>query len=385
MQNMEHDLRTPTLNMMGSAQALEEHTTDAVIKKQSHVLAEAAQQLLKMLNDIIHASHAQAGKFPVRVEEIDLLKSINGIIALQRPVTDAKNIQLTFNCDPNVPQIILGDEHRISRILLNLISNAVKFTDQGFVKVRLGVAEKTNDRRVVLKLTVEDSGIGIPAELQRVMYERFVRGTPSNRGRYSGSGLGLSIVKQFIQELGGEIEVKSKVDHGTTFTCLIPVAIPQESKKTKVQPTAQPPVDNSKLAIQILLVEDSPTVKDMGMRILQNNLPAVKIDAAETGREAIDLATKNNYDIILMDLGLPDINGYEVTEAIHKIIPDAFIVALTAQAANEARYACLNAGMHNAFEKPLDDEKIHRIVQLWKDQKNGVANTQVRKLKSSIG
>ena len=197
------------------------------------------------------------------------------------------------------------------------------------------------------------------------MYDRFTRGTPSNKGLYSGSGLGLSIIKQFIEELGGKVSVKSEVDKGTTFTCLIPVELPlaiEQSQKC----VAKSNIDSTKLNIKILLVEDDLIAKTVGLNTLKNNFPLAQIDTAETGKTAIELATKNDYDLIFMDLGLPDMKGYKIATKIRSLKKNQLpIVALTAHDSTEVKNDCIKAGMNDAFSKPINDEKIKTIVGQW--------------------
>jgi CheY-like chemotaxis protein len=251
-------------------------------------------------------------------KKIDLLKAVNDVIALERPTIIVKKLKLDFDYQPDVPQIILSDEHRITRILLNLLSNAVKFTKQGSIKVGLGVAKKIDDNHVVLKLTVEDTGMGIPEKLQATMYDRFVRGTPANQGIYQGTGLGLSIVKEFLEELGGKISVESKVDQGTTFTCLIPVELP-EAKKSH---------------FKILLIEKESTIIPIELHLLRSNLPEAQIELVKTEEDAIKLIMQNNYDLIFMGMDWYPHDSCRITRSIREItqLP---IVTLTAHPLEE--------------------------------------------------
>lgn len=319
MQNMEHDLRTPTMGIAGYTKVLEDKVNDPEVKKGLELLSEAGEKLLKMLNDIIHASHATAGKFPVCSKKIDLLKVVNDVLDLERPTIIVKKLKLDFDYQSDVPQIILSDEHRITRILLNLLSNAVKFTKQGSIKVGLSVAEKIDDSHVVLKLIVKDTGMGIPAKLQATMYDRFVRGTPANKGIYQGTGLGLSIVKEFLEELKGKISVVSEVDQGTTFTCLIPVALPSAIKQSSTK---------------ILLIEPHSLSATLASHFIKANLPQAQVEVAETELAAIDLIKHKDYDLIFIGMSWYHPESCRVARSIREVtkLP---IVALTSDPLEE--------------------------------------------------
>jgi len=315
-----------------------------------------------------------------------------------------------------VPKIIISDENRIFRILLNLISNALKFTHKGFVKVFLSISEKVSDTKYILKFIVSDSGIGIPKDKQGLIYERFNRGTASNCGLYAGMGLGLAIVKQFIEELGGEIDVISEADQGSTFTCLLPVQIPlltelrqfQEENISNLEQSLAIPVEetNSDLAqssatsqnhfsiidseetpkavdlddssaritgqnlikndMKILVVEDVSIAQIAVLTIFKNLHPTAKVDIAGTGQAAVDYINQHNYDLIFMDLGLPIINGYEAARKIRELGKTSIpIIALTAHSDDLVKDKCIAAGMNDVLRKPLNSEKINFVMKEW--------------------
>lgn len=341
MQNMEHDLRTPTMGIAGYTKVLEDKVNDPEVKKGLELLSEAGEKLLKMLNDIIHASHASAGKFPVCSKKIDLLKVVNDVIDLERPTITVKNLKLDFDYQPDVPQIILSDEHRITRILLNLLSNAVKFTKQGSIKIELSVAEKIDDRHVVLKLTVKDTGMGIPAKLQATMYDRFVRGTPANQGIYQGAGLGLSIVKEFLEELKGKISVESKVDQGTTFTCLIPVALPSATKQS---------------ATKVLLIEQHSFSATLASHFIKANLPQAQIEIAETELAAIDLIKHKDYNLIFIGMSWYHPDSCRVIRLVREITKRP-IAVLTSDPLEEVEDTFRLSGATEVINASADDAK----------------------------
>ncbi|MCK4609253.1 MAG: PAS domain-containing protein [Gammaproteobacteria bacterium] len=224
--NMEHDIRTPLSGLWGVTHLLEKKETDKSKKELLRQAAEAAKELLDYCNDILNFSKIKSGKLPVFEKKFDLKKMVEHIAKLEQPSADTKKIKLQIDYAKKMPEIIIGDEFRLSKILLNLVGNAIKFTQKGSVKISVKQGKAFNNRHFILILTVKDTGIGIPAEKQDLIYEKFVRGTPSNKGLFNGAGLGLNIIKQFISELDADIDVTSKEESGTVFTCSIPVKLP---------------------------------------------------------------------------------------------------------------------------------------------------------------
>jgi signal transduction histidine kinase len=204
------------------------------IRDKLTMVAQAARELLDYCNDIIDFARVDYGVQPVFSQPFDLKKLLYAIMRMQTPAANTKKIQFTLTVGKNVPAVVLSDLYRLKRILINLISNAIKFTRKGYVKVSAHVEKKSNTKNEkILRLTIEDSGIGIPGEKTDFIYEKFARITPSNKGLYKGSGLGLRIVKQFIEEMGGNIYVTSEVNQGTIFRVLLPVATPLSSNIIK--------------------------------------------------------------------------------------------------------------------------------------------------------
>jgi signal transduction histidine kinase len=221
--NMEHDIRTPFCGICGLNELLAERTANAEDKRLLLMAVESGKRLLAHCNDILQFSKHQK-PLPVIAKKFDLKKTIDDVVKIEMPAAMAKKLELRFDYPSSIPTIVIGDEYRISRILLNLISNAVKFTEQGYVSVKTHFA-KREKRHVVIDLIIEDTGIGIPPEKQNVIYEKFVKGTESNKGLYAGTGLGLYYVKKFIHELDGDIEFKTGLE-GTTFVCSLKFKLP---------------------------------------------------------------------------------------------------------------------------------------------------------------
>ncbi|MGD9152871.1 MAG: ATP-binding protein [Gammaproteobacteria bacterium] len=392
--NMEHDLRTPSSGIMGMTKILEERETDLSKKEALHMLSQASERLLNILNGILAFDKAEAGIIPTTDQEFSIKKTVDDILAMEQPYVVSKKLELTAKYDKGIPEIIVGDEQRIFRVLLNLIGNAVKFTKKGHITIYIKVPKIIDQQNIILQLIIEDTGIGIPKDKIKDIYERFVRGTLSNQGLYEGSGLGLSVVKQFIEDMDGKIDVESVVDKGTKFTCNIPVKLPLPgSKSAKIKPTKAKKTEKTKKVkkikpeqktkaikkpkslkavklikqkIKVLLVEDDILAQTMASDIIKENLTD-NLNVADSGEKAIKFTNKNKYDLIFMDIGLPDINGCDVARKIRRSKTNknqkTIIAALTAHASSKAKKKCFGAQINHFLTKPIDINKIKEVLR----------------------
>ncbi len=219
--NISHDIRTPLSGLVGFAEITAAELSAAQERENLQYLVQSGNALLKLLNEVIEYSRLECSALPPVTAKFNLVQLLNNVVALEKPSIMEKNLKLSITIDPHIPVYLVGDAVRLHRILLNLISNAIKFTSQGFIKISAELAHQ-QDQELILKLVVQDSGIGILADQQAQIFSPFVRLIPSYQGQYTGSGLGLAVVKQFIDDLHGEIYVDSQEQRGSTFTCLIP-------------------------------------------------------------------------------------------------------------------------------------------------------------------
>lgn len=226
IRNMEHDIRTPFTGIWGMANVLAEQETDATKKEVLLDIVGCAKELLDYCNGILDFSKIELGYLPALFKKCNLRKLVESVTTMELPAAKMKQLDFAINYASNMPDIVISDRHRLQRILINLLSNAIKFTDKGHVKLTIKLAKQVDPHNIICRIVVEDTGIGIPRDKQDSIYEKFARIMPSNRGVYKGHGLGLRIVKQFIEELNGEIDVKSELGKGTTFICTIPFKIP---------------------------------------------------------------------------------------------------------------------------------------------------------------
>lgn len=376
--NMRHDIRTPLTGIVGFADILKLESENPKIREYAENLVVSSRALLHILDDVLESIRVSTGEIPHLQRKFDLHQLMQQIINLNQAKAAQKNLYLKLNLDKDLPIYVIGDKVRLHRIALELITNALNFTNHGHVILSVLLA-KQEDRNLVIKLIVEDTGIGIPTEKQQEIYVQFKRLSPSYQGIYKGVGLGLSVVKQFIDELEGEIYVRSEIKKGTSFTCVIPLKRPllEDNSGVDTDPVkpAEPeyelqPHTESKATPNkhhILLIEDNPIASHVAQSLLKQL--NVNVSTATTGTEAIQLCESHTYDLIFMDIGLPDIDGYEVTRRIrnslrktNQITP---IVALTAHIAEEHKRFCIDAGMNAVHIKPLTLEYAHNLFKTF--------------------
>lgn len=383
LENMRHDIRTPLTGIVGFADLLKMESDNPHIKEYSENLVASSHALLNLLDEVLEAIRVGSGEIPKLKKKFSFGQTLKQVIELNRARALEKKLSLTLHMDDSIPKFVIGDKVRLHRVILELVANALNFTDTGFVTLSATLAKK-DEGRLVLKLTVEDSGIGIPKDKQQEIYVQFKRLTPSYQGIYKGAGLGLSVVKQFIDELGGEIYVDSELRRGTTFICLIPLQEPLLDDNTgiddemeqsidiplvttyaqEIKPTIEP---KSGGEFRVLIVEDNQIAQTVAKSILAQL--HCDSDIAPTGKKAVELWKNGQYHLILMDIGLPDIDGYEVTHQIRlqELLKKAHcpIIALTAHAGDENKKRCIDAGMNAVLMKPLTVKSCTDILEAF--------------------
>ncbi|MFW2535204.1 response regulator [Legionella sp. 28fT52] len=383
LENMRHDIRTPLTGIVGFADILKMEADKTQINEYADNLIASSHALLDLLDEVLEAIRVSSGDIPKLKKKFNLQKTLNHIIDLNRAKAAQKKLNLTLNFDSNIPAYVIGDKVRVHRVVLELIANALNFTDSGFVTLLAQLA-KRNHRELIIKLIVEDSGMGIPLDKQQEIYVQFKRLTPSYQGIYKGAGLGLAVVKQFVDELGGEIYVESEERHGSRFTCIIPLQEPLLDDELGIDDALEKALDlpyertfETEIKSQelepgqgrnrILLVEDNP----IAQTIAKTMLAKLNCDAeiADNGKKAIELWKTTSYDLILMDIGLPDMNGYEVTHLIRvqelPLKTHIPIIALTAHVGDENKKRCIDAGMNAVITKPLTTQNCTDIIDAF--------------------
>lgn len=372
--NMSHDIRTPLSGIIGMAELLRNALKNLEQKQYAHMLYESGEQLLDMLNsilDVISAEHVNENN--IHNETFDIRECIDSLVKLERPTTRLKQLDLQVDIEDIVPQYIVNDRSKIHRILLNLLGNAIKFTKVGYIKIQIKCLERSK-KQALLQFTVADTGIGIPREQLDSVFERFFRASPSYKGIYAGHGVGLHIVQSYIALLGGKIHLSSEEGVGTTFYFDLPCMIGKMNSATlkKTKSSQQPePVHKkdsktqSNESLHILLVEDNLTALKMEEVMVAN--AGFNYTSAVDGEQALKLAQSMHFDIIITDLGLPGISGYEFTRELRewerslnkKPTP---VVGLTAHLRETVTKECTLCGMNDVFSKPINQSILHTIV-----------------------
>lgn len=380
--NMRHDIRTPLSGIVGFSELLKSESNEPRIKEYADNLIASSHALLDLMDEVLEAVRVSSGEIPMLKRKFNLTQTMEQVIALYQARAHEKKLSLSISLDKTLPHFVIGDKIRLHRIALELIGNALNFTDTGHVSVKVDLAKKDN-RELVIKLTVTDSGMGIPKEKQQEIYLQFKRLTPSYQGIYKGAGLGLYVVKQFIDELGGEIYVESEPRIGTVFTCLIPMQAPllddasgiDLDENLKLEKSYIPPLKNQtkiptnskecKDKSKVLVVEDNFIAQTVAKTLLSGM--DCHVDVASSGSDALALYEQTDYDLIFMDIGLGEgMDGYEVTHYIRSKISSIRhipIIALTAHGGDESKQRCIEAGMDAVLTKPLTQAHAADIIK----------------------
>lgn len=381
LENMRHDIRTPLSGIIGFAELIKNEVTDPKMKEYASNLAASGQALIGLLNEVLEAIQVSSGEIPILKKKFNLRQKLNDIILLNQARALHKKIDLSLDYDPRIPNYLIGDVVRIHRIVLELVTNALNFTHKGYVKLSAQLA-KDNEGDVIIKIIVHDSGIGIAPDKQQDIYLQFKRLMPSYEGIYKGHGLGLSIVKQLVNDLHAELYVDSQVDVGSKFIFIVKfkksllddalgsedlilsrgggeLTLPVERNVCEYAMG----VNTKACKSYILLVEDSP----MAAQVVTNMLVKMNcyVDLVENGKQAVEFAQKKQYDLIFMDIGLPGMDGYETTKNIrlNEVNKDHVpIIALTAHVSEENKKYCIDMGMNAILTKPLVQEKAEDIL-----------------------
>ena len=358
--NISHEIRTPINGIAGMAGLLSQDSSPEERGTYLNAIKHSAENLKVIINDILDLAAIDSGK--LRFEYIpfnlhDLLPPLVGMFSYQ---AKEKKIELGYKIQPSLNRILLGDPVRLNQILINLISNAVKFTHTGKIQIHCTAEERTANG-CVAKIQVIDTGVGVPSDKLDTIFESFSQADASVTRKYGGSGLGLTIVKQLVELQQGTIEVKSKEHKGSNFIVRIPYAFSKSSGLKKTTSPKSPLISERKLdGMKVLLVEDNDINRLYAKSILRqwNCL----VDIAENGLVAIEKIKYNLYDVVLMDVQMPVMDGYEATRAIRLIdspMRHAPIVALTANATKADIEKCLSSGMNDYLPKPFTPDDLY--------------------------
>lgn len=365
--NISHEIRTPMNGILGFARFLEETLVSKEHQESIQMVIKSADQLMTILNDILDFSRLEAGDISFVNQPFVLKDTVSSIYKLMEPVARQKEIAFSYTIEGHVPEVISGDAVRLGQILLNLVSNALKFTEQGKVEINILAVEQTADAAII-EFIVRDTGIGIPLSKHQRIFDFFEQVTNDTSRRYAGTGLGLSIVKRLVELQSGEVFLDSKLGKGSDFYFRLPFGkvTDQVAKDVIAAESYQPEATaETGKGVRILVVEDNPINQLLVLKLLQRR--GYETTVAENGKIAVEEYKNADFDVILMDLQMPEMDGYEATRLIRQMganKKDVPIVAMTAHTIKGELEKCAAIGMNDYISKPFNSGELYQKIEL---------------------
>ncbi len=363
--NISHEIRTPMNAILGFAGLLQKTGLDKNQQEYVRSIRSSAENLLTIINDILDLSRIESGMMHIEHLPFNLRELLDSLATMMNVKAKSRNLYLTTEIDQSIPRILKGDSVRLTQILINLLSNALKFTHEGGVSIKAECAEKKNEF-VSVRFIIADTGIGIESAKQKTIFERFHQAQPETTRRYGGTGLGLSIVKQLVEIQNGTISIASEPGKGSVFTVVLPYQVSNEHEVPGAVPSSVLVAEPLLKKIKILVAEDNL----MNQKLLQHLLAQweIEFDMVHNGAEAVSALQQasGKYAMLLMDIQMPEMDGYTATEKIrHDLNQQIPIIAMTAHALAGEKEKCLGAGMDDYISKPLNEEELYKLINKY--------------------